>query len=282
MNDKIPKKIYQSWKTKDIGGNMLEAVNKVKALNPEYEHHLYDDQDCRDFLLNNFGKEYLIAFDNLIPGAYKCDFWRYAILYLYGGIYVDIDLIPLVPFNQMIDPEDEFVSVVDRPNGTIYQAFIACIPRHPILLNCLELSFYNILSKKIDISSPWLSLSYTGPIVAGQAFHIYMKNEDTQAQIKPKKYGNINLDYIFGISSLGIIKKSTGKKMFDNKYENYESVNNYRINAPYKNINNAYIDRIKIITIVLIVVLIMLFIFYIIYRQEFIKCKASCLSIIED
>jgi mannosyltransferase OCH1-like enzyme len=280
MNNKIPKKIYQSWKTKDIEGNMLEAVNKVKTLNPGYEYYLYDDQDCREFLLNNFGKEYLMAFDNLIPGAYKCDFWRYAILYLYGGIYMDIDMVPLVPFSEMIDPEDEFVSVVDRPKGAIYQAFIACVPKHPIILYCLEISFYNIMSKRADPTNSWITLSYTGPIVAGQAFHIFMKNEDTYANIKPKKYGNINLGYIF--NGTQIIKKSNGKKMSTDKYENYSSVNNYRINAPYKNMGNTNISLIKKIFIISVIISIFIFIFYNIYRHEFIKCKASCLSINED
>ena len=182
-------------------------------------------------------------------------------------------MIPLVPFSEMLDPEDEFVSVVDRPQGAIYQAFIACIPKHPILLYCLELSFYNIMSKKMDITTPALPLSYTGPIVAGQAFHIYMKNEDTNAVIIPKKYGKVNLDYVF--KGDVVVRKSTNKDVINNKYENYDSINNYTTNQPYKNMKNIII--LKKAVIILLIILLILYISHLIFRSEFIKCRSGCL-----
>ena len=98
----IPRKIYQSWKTKNLPPELQKVVNKTKALNPNYEYHLYDDEDCRKFLLDNFGINYVNAFDALVPGAFKCDFWRYAVLYVNGGIYMDLDMEALVPFDEMI------------------------------------------------------------------------------------------------------------------------------------------------------------------------------------
>ena len=71
----IPKKIYQSWKTKNIPDFLEKNVNIIISLNPEYEYLLYDDEHCRNFLLENFGINYANAFDVLIPGAFKCDFW---------------------------------------------------------------------------------------------------------------------------------------------------------------------------------------------------------------
>jgi mannosyltransferase OCH1-like enzyme len=270
-NNKIPKIIYQSWKTKDIKGKMLDAVNTVKNLNPDYEYKFYDDEDCRKFLLDNFGKPYLIAFDSLIPGAFKCDLWRYAVLYMYGGVYMDIDMIPLVSFNEIIDDEDEFVSVVDRPRGAIYQAFVACVPRHPIILHCLELSFYNIMSKRQNKKTSDIFLSYTGPIVAGQAFHIYMNNKDTYSEIYPKKYNKINLDYIFRGDD--VMRKSTNKIVFNNKYENYKSINNYSVNKPYKNISDKNkIFFIKVVKVFLCLTILIL-ISFVIYRGKYIKCN---------
>ena len=91
----IPKVIYQSWKTKNLPENMKENVELVRSLNPEYTYVLYDDGDCRNFLLKECGKEYLDAFDALISGAFKCDFWRYAMLYKYGG-YLTVVLKPQI------------------------------------------------------------------------------------------------------------------------------------------------------------------------------------------
>jgi mannosyltransferase OCH1-like enzyme len=36
----IPKKIYQSWKTKDLSIKMKEAVQKTKDMNLEYTYEL--------------------------------------------------------------------------------------------------------------------------------------------------------------------------------------------------------------------------------------------------
>ena len=58
-------------------------------INLEY----YDDTGARDFIINNYPSEVLWAYDKLIPGAYKADLWRYCVLYINGGIYVDIKFI---------------------------------------------------------------------------------------------------------------------------------------------------------------------------------------------
>ena len=282
MNDKIPKKIYQSWKTKDIQGNMLQAVNRVKALNPDYEYYLYDDQDCRDFLLNNFGKEYLMAFDNLIPGAFKCDFWRYAILYLYGGVYVDIDLTPLVPFNQMIDPEDEFVSVVDKDTwggqNAIYQAFIACAPKHPILKHALKLCFYNIITKR-ETNYIENGFNLTGPTMFGQSINIFW-NKDSDTLIRPGKYGDINLNYQLDNSGEYITRDTDKQRVFKNKYEGYsrgefnyadKTIPKYKNSKSYSN-KDTIIFLLYCITTIILLALISV----VIYKLKYEKCKSVC------
>jgi mannosyltransferase OCH1-like enzyme len=91
----IPLHIYQTWHTKDLSPKMRECVDKLKKANPEFTHHLYDDEDCREFIKNNFEPVVLNTFDRLIPGAYKADLWRYCILYKKGGIYLDIKYEPI-------------------------------------------------------------------------------------------------------------------------------------------------------------------------------------------
>ena len=59
-------------------------------MNPEFNHYLYDDKMCREFIKQNFSDDVLYVFDKLKPGAYKADLWRYCILYINGGIYIDI------------------------------------------------------------------------------------------------------------------------------------------------------------------------------------------------
>ncbi len=222
----IPKVIYQSWKTKSLNPLMSKNVEHLKSLNPEYEYKLYDDSDCRKFMLDNFGVNYADAFDALIPGAFKCDFWRYAVLYVNGGVYLDMDIEPLYPFREILNDSDQFVSVADQENGIdnitgIYQAFIACRPKHPILLYALQLSFSNIATRRLSINS----LDITGPTVMGVAFNLYFKNSKTYNPIKSGDYGD-------GVRLLSMSPKHTfdlqGRVIFNNKYDGYSrGSNNY-------------------------------------------------------
>ena len=72
-NSIIPRDIYQTWFTKDLPQKMRERVELLKKQNPRFNHYLYDDNDCREFIKNNFKPDVLNAYDSLIPGAYKAD-----------------------------------------------------------------------------------------------------------------------------------------------------------------------------------------------------------------
>jgi Glycosyltransferase sugar-binding region containing DXD motif len=90
----VPKKVFQTWHTHDLPPLMQSCVNRLRLQNPEFEFILSDDQECREFIRDNFTKErdcdVLDAYDRLIPGAFKADLWRYCVLYIHGGIYLDI------------------------------------------------------------------------------------------------------------------------------------------------------------------------------------------------
>ena len=86
----IPLNIFQTYHTLDLPPRMRKCVDKLIQNNPEFTHHLYDDNDCRQFIKDNFPLNVVQAFDKLIPGAYKADLWRYCVLYIHGGIYLDI------------------------------------------------------------------------------------------------------------------------------------------------------------------------------------------------
>ncbi len=58
--DTIPKIIYLCYKTKDIPDYIIP---KWKELNPDYTIILYDNQDCINFLRDNYGEEYVNIFD---------------------------------------------------------------------------------------------------------------------------------------------------------------------------------------------------------------------------
>jgi Glycosyltransferase sugar-binding region containing DXD motif len=210
----------------------------------------------------------------LVPGAFKCDFWRYAILYVNGGVYLDMDIKPLYPFRDILTSTDTFVSVADKEHGVdmttgIYQAFIACKPKHPILLYALQLSFANIVTRRITLNT----LDITGPTVMGVAFNLYLNNEKTYTKIKSGDYGDgtrlfrMNAKHTFDLE---------GKVIFNNKFDAYDrGSNDYSLVIRYYKdnplpINNFIVTVVIRYRIVILVVLVAILI--ILYRK---RCKSK-------
>jgi len=72
---------------------LLDCVSSNLRLNRvgiDCVHYLFNDDACRDFLVRTFPPDVLYAYDLLIPSAFRADLWRYCILYMFGGVYMDI------------------------------------------------------------------------------------------------------------------------------------------------------------------------------------------------
>jgi mannosyltransferase OCH1-like enzyme len=167
----IPLNIYQTWHTKDLPPLMRSAVNKIIYNNPKFNYQLFDDDDCRNFIKDNFDKNVLNAFDSLIPGAYKADLWRYCILYKQGGVYLDIKYIPVNGFNFISLIEKEHW-VLDMDKNGIYNALMVCKPNNEILLKAIEKIVDNVKKRFYGSSS----LEPTGPHMLSNFFTKNDKN----------------------------------------------------------------------------------------------------------
>ena len=142
----IPNNIFQTWQTKKLPIKMFQAIKKLRESNPRFRYYLFDDNDCRNFIRNNFDKQVLNAYDRLIPGAYKADLWRYCILYKYGGIYLDIKYYPVNGFKLFNLLKKEHW-VLDNDKHGIYNALMVCKPNNEILLKAINQIVLNVKNK---------------------------------------------------------------------------------------------------------------------------------------
>ena len=168
-NSTIPLKIFQTWHTKDLPPRMKNAVEMVKKLNPKFEHFLFDDNECREFIKNNFPEPVLEAFDGLIPGAYKADLWRYCVLYIHGGIYMDIKYIPHNGFKLITLTEREHF-VLDADGNAVYNAIMVCRPGNRVLFNAINAIIRNVKIKfygnnALDPTGPHLLAKFLPMII---------------------------------------------------------------------------------------------------------------------
>jgi mannosyltransferase OCH1-like enzyme len=189
----IPMKLFQTWHTKDLPPKMQENVQQIKKQNPELEYFLYDDADCIDFIKKYFPDEVVNAYNTLLPGAYKADLWRYCVMYIHGGVYIDIKYHCVDGF-KFIDIMDREHFVLDRPNhwkpGThgIYNALIISKPGNPLFINCIQSIVRNTQTNYYGFN--W---SYpTGPGLLGELYFGNIYNNTSMLDNFDLVHDNIN------------------------------------------------------------------------------------------
>ena len=165
---KIPLNLFQTYHTLDVPVHMKKNIDELKKKNPEFTYKLFDDAMCRDFIQNHFDEHVLHAFDSLIPGAYRADLWRYCVLYIHGGIYIDIKFKCVNNF-KLIELLDKEYYVKDRLSGGqngIYRAFMVNLPKNPVLIQCIQQIVQNVKNRFYGKNS----LCITGPQLMSNYF----------------------------------------------------------------------------------------------------------------
>ena len=160
----IPLNLFQTWSTKNLEPGMKKCVDSLISQNPEFKYFLFDDNDCRTFIKKYFNRNVLNAYDNLMPGAYKADLWRYCVLYIHGGIYLDIKLNCINGFKLIyLTGREHFV--FDRvPPLSIYNALMISKPKNILFKKAINKIIQNVNSNFYGDSG----LEPTGPVMLGK------------------------------------------------------------------------------------------------------------------
>lgn len=174
----VPRHIYSTWRTKDLPPKMGACYKSLRARNPEFEFHLYDDRDCLHFISDHFDESVRLAYNNLVPGDFRADLWRYCVLYLCGGIYMDIRFCTVdgVRMEEYTIQESYFVRDLRHTDAAdetgIFNGFMACAPGNAILLSVIHQIVYHCHNGSYG-GSP---LHITGPLLLGRYFTEEEKN----------------------------------------------------------------------------------------------------------
>jgi len=161
----VPKQIFQTFKSKNLPLLTKWHIWKMKRKNPEYRYFFYDDNDIQKFITDEFPPEYIRSYNKLTIGAAKADFFRYAILYKKGGIYLDIDSAITRPLKELIRDEDDAVISAERHKNLYVQWGLIFNKNHPFLKKTLELMLDNIETHRY----PHNIHATTGPTVFSKA-----------------------------------------------------------------------------------------------------------------
>jgi len=144
----IPKTIIQTFKTSKLPFLTRWHIRMLKKRNPEYDYQFYDDVKIDGFIKDEFGQEIFDLYKKINIGAAKADFFRYAVLYKNGGVYLDVDSLILNKLDDFILPNDSAIISLERNLKYYVQWALVFEAGHPFLKKTLEIVLNNIKENK--------------------------------------------------------------------------------------------------------------------------------------
>ena len=219
----IEKNIFQSWHTKHLHPLVQQKINSFKEFNSDYTYYLYDDNDMDDFVNQHFIGEISECYNKLNIIVAKVDFWRYLVLYKYGGIYLDMDSSIDKPLNELIKHDDQAIITAEGNSNLYVQWSLIFSKEHPILKKTIELICNNIKNNRY----PNNIHKMTGPTVYTEAineihkelFNNIINHKDIKKDTDTT-YRKNNISYrLYGIdfSSYFTFKHNFNHLLYNNK-----------------------------------------------------------------
>lgn len=161
----IEKNVFQTWHTRDLPVKIQKRIDIWRKLNPDYKYHLFLDAEIDAFVHDHFPGAISEAYDRLNIIVAKTDFWRYLVLYKYGGVYLDIDSCINRPLNTLIRETDEAIITAEKNPSMFVQWCLIFKSGHPILKRAIDLTVENIMENRY----PDDIIRMTGPGVFSDA-----------------------------------------------------------------------------------------------------------------
>ena len=137
----IEKNIWQTYENdiSDLSENIKSGMNSWIAKNPTWKHNYMSGQDREAFFKNNFNQEIYDTYMKLPMGVMKAGLWRFAILYIHGGIYADMDTTCNESIENWYNSDYDLVLDIEKDTPWYATQVIAGKSGHPFLMNAINL-----------------------------------------------------------------------------------------------------------------------------------------------
>lgn len=176
----IPRRLHQTWRSPVLPPHLADLSDAWRALLPDWGYRLWTDADNR-MLAESLGSEVLARYDGFAHGIERSDLARYLILFEHGGIYVDLDYLPLRSIEPLLEGhscvlplEPDAAEAIHDADLIISNAFMACTPRHPFIRHLID-SIVRAPGKPSQ--SATAILHSTGPFAVTRAWRSFEAQE---------------------------------------------------------------------------------------------------------
>jgi len=171
-NTTIPKLIWLTAKEESINNlseNHRNCVESWRKLNPEYQIMYHNDTDAERFMCSPGllpSLSYCETYRQLPLPVMKADMWRYAILYVHGGIYADVNAEDRVPIRDWGINDRCGLWAGQENNYNLCQWTLAAAPNSPALKSVLDLIVRRFDQRDDQSFETWGFVhNFTGPQV---------------------------------------------------------------------------------------------------------------------
>ena len=174
----IPKKIFQTHKNFNFIINNEKTKKSYKSWNQfkDFEYNFYNDEECEEFIKNNFEENIYQAYMKCPIAVMKADLWRYCIIYKYGGIYADSDSICLKDPSLFLEKSSYLVCIPENDKMHMCNWVFAAPEASPVLKSVIELCVERILNN--FEKKQHMVHYYTGPRVFIDGIELYLKQNN--------------------------------------------------------------------------------------------------------
>lgn len=150
----IPRILHLSERSRCLNRDMYDAIQIWQNNFPTFSIFFHDDAAVDRLLFSEKGEysDWRVNFSDIVkilpcvsPGAMKIDIWRVLVLWKYGGMYFDADIIPAMLTEKTLHPGSTWFSLSDswdRPS----QWMFAASAQHMSCKNALHIIANNVFN----------------------------------------------------------------------------------------------------------------------------------------
>ena len=175
--------VHQSWKSHKLLPHQAEWQKSWKEKHPRWLYKLWTDSENHRLIQESL-PWLLPTYESMPAQIFRADLARYAYMYIYGGVYVDLDFECFMPFDELLHNKSIALAYDIRDdNGglDIANAFLASTPGHPFWIHVLT----SIIEAADTSATELTAVKLTGPGAVTRAFREFAKVKSLPVYVAP-------------------------------------------------------------------------------------------------
>lgn len=178
MEQRVHQVVFSDKGPVALTGYSQSAAQSVQSVFSDHHYRCWSLQDARQFIDTHFPPSVRETFETLVPFAYKADLFKYCLLKVLGGWYVDIGVTvlknPLV-YCRELEPGPEFVLFRATgpwdPPWACSVALIYAAPGHAVFDTAIEQVVTNCRQRRYGTNPVMPTMEPFGAAIAHHRIH---------------------------------------------------------------------------------------------------------------